>query len=136
MFNVSPGRYCLNPRMASAMRGFTLTEILFILMLVGILVAIALPKFFDATSNADQANVNSVAEALNTASAKNYSLSLSGSPNAFAVTNCTSVVQGLPAGHSLPVGYTVSSIAVTQHARVTCTVSDGSHTASFVAVGT
>lgn len=120
------------------MRGFTLVEIIMVMILVGVLVVIALPKFIDMTSSSNQVEVDAIAEALTAVSAKNYSLSLSGSPDAFTVNNCTDVSQGLPPGHSMPGGFTVSSIAVGTHARVTCTVThtDAVSTANFVAVGT
>lgn len=119
-------------------RGFTLVEIIIFITVLIILVAAAVPRFVNVTGGATQSQVDAIAEALTAASARNYSLSISGSGNAFTVSNCTHVAQGLPPGQGLPAGYTVSSIAVATHARITCTVThtNGSNSANFIAVGT
>jgi MSHA pilin protein MshA len=124
-----------NPRAQA--RGFSLFEIMIIIVLIGIIAVVAVPRFQLSTTGSYQANTNSLAEALSAAAAKNYSLSISGSPDAFTVANCTDVAQGLPAGTSMT-GFSIGSVAVTTHQQVTCTVThtESGASATFIAVGT
>ena len=53
-------------------RGFTLIEIIVVIVILGILAAVALPKFIDLTSEALDASVQGVAGAISSASSVNY----------------------------------------------------------------
>ncbi len=124
------------PRVAS-MRGFSLLELIMVMVFVGILIAVVILKFADVTTQSNQAEIDALASALTASSAKNYSLSLSGSPDAVSVSNCTDVSSALPESESMG-GNTINSLVVGTHARVSCTVthSDAVSTANFIAVGT
>ena len=58
--------------MKQAQAGFTLIELVVVIVILGILAATALPKFIDLTGNADQASVSGIAGGLTSASAINY----------------------------------------------------------------
>ena len=53
-------------------QGFTLIELVMVIVILGILAAVAIPKFIDLQGNAQQAAVAGVAGSLATASSINY----------------------------------------------------------------
>jgi prepilin-type N-terminal cleavage/methylation domain-containing protein len=58
--------------MTQVQKGFTLIELITVIIILGILSAIALPKFIDLTNEALDASVRSVSGSLGSASAINY----------------------------------------------------------------
>ncbi len=63
------------PRLASV-KGFTLIELVMVIVIVGVLAAVALPRFFDMGSSARTASNNSLYGAVNSASAIAHSAAL------------------------------------------------------------
>lgn len=121
-----------------AQQGFTLIELVMVIVILGVLAAVAVPKFVDLKGDAVTAATEGVAGALSSAAAVNYAArSAKGSTSATAaVANCTDVAATLQGG--LPTGYTITGAAVTSGASITCTLTNAgppSTTANFTAIG-
>jgi MSHA pilin protein MshA len=138
--------------------GFTIIELVVVIVILGILAATALPKFVDITGEARTSATQGVAGALGSSSAINYSASLAkgqvvgaalataaaksgvtdtsgGCTNAIA----TSLVPGVSFAASGQNTYAISGAALTNVGDTTsCTVTnndDTSKTATFVLTG-
>lgn len=116
-------------------RGFTLIELVMVIVILAVLAAVAIPKFIDLGSDAKAAALSGVAGSLTSASAVNYAARKAKSTAGVAIANCTDVGGALQGG--LPTGYSITAAAIAADATATCTLTQSatSNTASFTATG-
>jgi MSHA pilin protein MshA len=119
--------------MKQVQRGFTLIELVMVIVILGVLAAVAIPKFVDLKADAQLASTQGVAGAAASASAINYggcaiSTAASAPAKCKVVATCDAIKAAMSGG-AWPTGYSASGTgSAVNGTSMTCTLALAGYT--------